>query len=49
MKETKNKFIKVRVTEKEQEQITEYAAAHNITISEMIRAALARMIGGKTE
>lgn len=47
MKETKNTFIKVRVTETERAQIQEYAKAHNFTVSELIRAAIYRVMGGK--
>lgn len=46
MKETKNAFIKVRVTEAERAQIQEYAKAHNMTVSDLIRTAVYRVIGG---
>lgn len=39
MKETKNEFIKVRVSSSEKEQIKSYCENHNITISELIRMA----------
>lgn len=46
MKETKNTFIKARVTQTEQERLQNYAKAHNMTMSELIRMALYRVIGG---
>lgn len=46
MKETKNTFIKVRVTETERKQIQEYAQAHNMTVSDLIRSAIYRVMGG---
>ena len=45
MKEVKDVFIKVRTTEAERALIKEYAAAHNVTVSELIRMAVARMMG----
>lgn len=45
MKETKDVFIKVRVSEAERAMIKEYAAAHNLTISELIRMSIARTMG----
>ena len=47
MKETKNVFIKVRVTETERKNIQEYAEKHNITVSELIRLAIYSKMGGK--
>ena len=47
MKENKDYQIKVRLTQTERAQVQEYAAAHSLTISELVRQALYRMIGGK--
>lgn len=49
MKERKDVFIKVRVTESERELMKEYAAAHNLTVSELIRMSVARTMGEKKE
>lgn len=45
MKETKDVFLKVRVTEAERAMIKEYAAAHSMTVSELIRMSIARTMG----
>lgn len=44
MKETKNLTIEFRLTAKEKELIKEYAAAHNLTVSEFIRITLLNKI-----
>ena len=46
MKEIKDYQIKVRLTQTERQTVQEFAAAHNLTISELVRQALYRMIGG---
>ena len=40
--DVKTLFIKVRVSAKEKEQITKYAEEHDMTVSELIRAAITR-------
>lgn len=46
-KETKSKKIDVRVTPSERERIEAYAKAHDLTIGELIRQALTRMMASK--
>ena len=46
-KETKSKKIDARVTPSERERIEAYAKAHDLTIGELIRQALTRMMAGK--
>ena len=46
MKEKREYQLKVRLTNSEKERVTEFAAAHNITISELVRQALNYIIGG---
>ena len=43
MKENRQENIKVRLTPTEKEKIVEYCEAHNISISEFIRIAVARI------
>lgn len=45
MKEKRDYQLKVRLTDKEKEQLFEYAAAHELTVSEAVRSAIARAIG----
>lgn len=45
MKENRNYQLKVRLTNSEKEKLVEYAAAHNITISDLVRAAIIRFMG----
>ena len=47
MKENKDYQLKVRLTQTERQQLVEYAAAHNMTMSELVRLALNRVLGGK--
>lgn len=47
MKEIKDYQVKVRLTQTEKQAVQEFAAAHNITISELLRQALYRYLGGK--
>lgn len=49
MKENKDSQIKVRLTQTERKAVQEYAAAHNLTISELVRQALYRMLGGNKD
>lgn len=37
MREIKDTFFKIRLTPREKEQLQEYAATHNLTMSEAIR------------
>ena len=46
MKENKDFQIKVRLTQTERRAVQEYAAAHNLSISELVRQALYRYLGG---
>lgn len=46
MKEAKQTKLDVRMSIQEKEIIKEYAAAHNLTISELVRMALNQVIGG---
>lgn len=48
-KETKNVFIKFRATEAERAAIQEYAAAHGISMSELIRTALNLIMSKENE
>ena len=43
-KETKDTKIDFRLTKAEKEYIKEYAAAHNMSVGELIRMALDRLI-----
>lgn len=45
MKENRNYQLKVRLTNSEKEKLVEYAAAHNITISDLVRSAIIRFMG----
>ncbi len=47
MKENRDYQLKVRLTNSEKEKLLEYAAAHELTISDLVRAAIYRFIGGK--
>lgn len=47
MKENKVYQLKVRLTEAERDLVKEYAAAHNMTISELVRMSIARTMGEK--
>lgn len=47
MKENREYQLKVRLTNSEKETLTQQAAAANMTISEFVRAAIYRTIGGK--
>lgn len=47
IKENRDYQLKVRLTNSEKENVINYAAAHNITISELVRAAIQRYLGGK--
>lgn len=49
MKENREYQLKVRLTNSEKEMLADYAAAHNLTISDFVRAAIFRMIGEKTK
>lgn len=44
MKETKDKQLKFRVSATEKEKIEKYAEEHNLTVSELLRAALNRFM-----
>jgi antitoxin component of RelBE/YafQ-DinJ toxin-antitoxin module len=44
LKETKETYLKMRVTTKEKERVKEYAEAHNMTVSELMRMALDRIM-----
>lgn len=44
IKETKETYLKMRVTTKEKERVKEYAEAHDMTISELMRMALDRLM-----
>ena len=46
MKEIKDYQLKVRLTQTERQKLQEYAAAHNMKISEVVRQALYRVLGG---
>lgn len=47
MLETKQTKIEIRMSIQEKERIKEYAAAHDLSISELVRIALNQIIGGK--
>lgn len=47
MKENKTTKIDIRMSIQEKEIIKEYAAAHNLSISELVRMALNQIIGGQ--
>ena len=47
MKENKAVQIKFRLTESQKKQVEEYAAAHNLNVSEVMRLALNELLGGK--
>ena len=49
MKENKDSQIKVRLTQTERKAVQDYAAAHSLTISELVRQALYRMLGGNKD
>ncbi len=49
MKETKDKQLKFRVSASEKEKIEKYAEDHNMTVSELLRAALNRFIAIEEE
>ena len=44
LKETKETYLKMRVTTKEKERVKEYAEAHDMTVSELMRMALDRLM-----
>ena len=44
MKENREYQLKVRLTNSEKEKLVEYAAARNMTISELVRMALYRIM-----
>ena len=44
MKEIKSEILKLRVTASEKEAIKEYAEAHDMTLSELIRKAIIRYV-----
>ena len=44
MKEIKDKKIDFRVSAQEKDKIKEYAAAHNLTVGDLIRLALNRVM-----
>lgn len=46
MKENKSFIIKFRLTENQKTQVENYAAAHNLNISEVVRLALNELFGG---
>lgn len=46
MLENKTTKIEIRMSIQEKEAIKEYAAAHNLSISELVRLALNQKIGG---
>ena len=46
MKETRDYQFKVRLTETERQKLFDYAAAHNMKISDVVRQALYRVLGG---
>lgn len=49
MKEVKDTFIKVRCTKAESEMIKEFAQAHDITVSDLIRLGLQKIMLEKGE
>jgi predicted DNA binding CopG/RHH family protein len=46
MAEAKQAKIEIRMSIQEKDAIKEYAAAHNLTVSELVRIALNKTIGG---
>ena len=44
MKENKEVFVKIRLTQEEKEAFKEYAEAHGATMSELLRLSIERMI-----
>ena len=44
MKEIKNEVLKLRIPAAEKEKIKEYAEAHDMTVSELIRKAIIRFV-----
>lgn len=46
-KDRKDYQVKVRLTQEERILVQEYAENNNLTMSEVVRQALYRMIGGK--
>jgi 16S rRNA U516 pseudouridylate synthase RsuA-like enzyme len=44
MKENKTVQIKFRLTESQKKQVEEYAAAHDLNVSEVMRLALAELL-----
>lgn len=49
MKETKDFQLKMRVTKSEREQILEYCEIHKITISDLLRNAVRKILWAKQE
>ena len=49
MKENKEYQLKVRLTNSEKAMLAEYAQARNLTISDVVRTAIFRMIGEQTK
>ena len=41
----KDKYISIRVTPEEYEKIKAYTQSHNLTITEMVRIAIKKLIG----
>ena len=46
MKEIRDYQLKVRLTQTERQQLFDYAAAHGMKISDVVRQALYRVLGG---
>lgn len=46
MKETRDYQLKVRLTETERQKLFDYAAAHGMKISDVVRLALYRIMEG---
>lgn len=44
MKEIKNEILKLRVSAQEKERFKEYAEAHDMTLSDLVRKAVIRLI-----
>lgn len=49
MKERRNQKIEIRFTEREKQELQDYAAAHDITVSELVRMALYKVMAQKEE
>ena len=47
MKENKTVQIKFRLTESQKKQVEEYAAAHDLNVSEVMRLALNELLAKK--